>query len=76
MSQHFQNTWNPETELTCRLGLEVRAGLLEKEGSVGVESCVTSGWLSASVFLSMKWDNINSFLVDGLFYMLRMILVT
>ena len=30
-------------------------------------SSVTSGWLSASVFLSVKRDNSNSFLMDGLF---------
>ena len=30
-------------------------------------SCVTSGWLSASVFLSVKWDNGSPYLMDGLF---------
>ena len=39
VSQHFQNAWNPKTELTSRFRLEIfGAGLLEKEGLVGVET--------------------------------------
>lgn len=38
VSQHFQNKWSPETGKPSRLRLEGGAGLLEKEGSVGVET--------------------------------------